>query len=254
VPAEEKETTRGDDSDRHHHTQQPERPEAGPPFVRTRRRPLRWPARHPLPIAPGPRTRGARTRRSTTQVPRALPRGDLLRGPDAHPSNRSHPSNTRTPVESDRGTTHSKRARDRHSPSRVVRCRLAPTCEPDRPDHEPLSTQLSHYRRARRTIAWAQRPQMKGVERPILGGRRIAGSASADSRNPVSQAPWRWDLELSAEAHTPAIAIRRKIARRGISNPGHSQTPEWKFLPAGQTRGSSWSSVATTARSSRSRS
>jgi hypothetical protein len=33
-------------------------------------------------------------------------------------------------------------------------------------------------------------------------------------------------LELSAEAHTPAYAIRRKIATSHISNSGGSQTPE----------------------------
>ena len=72
-------------------------------------------------------------------------------------------------------------------------------------------------------------------------------------------------LELSAEAHTPAIAIRRKIARgTHFQSRTFSNTETFFFsAPAGpvrsgsnrgQIRGSSWSSAATTARSSRSRS
>jgi hypothetical protein len=89
-----------------------------------------------------------------------------------------------------------------------------------------------------------------------------AGSASADSRLLGHRPLGGGILELSAEAHTPAIAIRRKIARGHISNPDDSQTPNCEifFSPrrdragSGQIRGSSWSSAATTARSSRSRS
>jgi hypothetical protein len=69
-------------------------------------------------------------------------------------------------------------------------------------------------------------------------------------------------LELSAEAHTPAIAIRRKIAMGlHFQSRRFSNTETASFFPApagpvrpGQIRGSSWSSAATTARSSRSRS
>jgi hypothetical protein len=52
---------------------------------------------------------------------------------------------------------------------------------------------------------------------------------------PIQELPCRRPLgggvlELSAEAHTPAYAIRRKIAIRAISNPGDSQTPDVEII------------------------
>jgi hypothetical protein len=66
----------------------------------------------PAPFAPAPRAREARNRRSTPS--------ESGGEPGARPSTRCHPSGARYPVATDRGTTHSKHARDRHSPSRVV--------------------------------------------------------------------------------------------------------------------------------------
>ena len=79
-------------------------------------------------------------------------------------------------------------------------------------------------------MTWAQRPQMKGVKRPILGGKEAPGVPQ-----PIQEILGRRPLgggilELSAEAHTPAVAIRRKIAKGHISNPDDSQTPKWRFI------------------------
>ncbi len=171
---------------------------------------------------------------------RSAPEGE----PGARPSIRCRPSSARYPVVTDRGTTHLKHARDRHSPSRVV-------------------VGMSHYRPVRMLRTWAQRPQMEGSKDPFLRGEgRCRECLSRLKKSwvtgPLAVGSWSYRLRHT----TPAIAIRRKIAERAhfqsrrISNTGAANFfyRSDQVGRSDQIRGSSWSSAATTAKSSRSRS
>jgi hypothetical protein len=189
--------------------------------------------RAPHPFGPGSRRTATRTRPSSRRLRQSVLRGDPSNRGDLSDreerqrqagvprSTRSHPRSAPYPAGTDRGTTQLQHARDRHSPSRVM---------VGRPIIERRSTALPGSkdlkRGGRRTHSGRKNRGSKeapGVPQPIqeLLGRRSLGGGI---------------LELSAEAHTPAYAIRRKIAIGVISNPRDSQTRNGTNFSAGLTR------------------
>jgi hypothetical protein len=107
-----------------------------------------------------------------------------------------------------------------------------------------------------------QKASNGGVEGPILRGRRCRECLSRFKNfwvaGPLAVGSWSYRLRHTLRR----IAIRRKIALQEISNPADSQTPKSNIFSRRpeqggsgyQSSGSSWSSAATTARSSLSRS
>jgi hypothetical protein len=150
--------------------------------------------------------------------------------------------------------------------ARSSRVGVPPTCNrhvtDTLPDELCLGVPLSP---APRPMTWAQRPQVQGAKRPIPRGTRCRECLSRLKKiwvaGPLAVGSWSYRLR-----HT--LRLSRSGGRsltEFISNPTGSQTPKRQLFSRpggtrsdqvrpGQTRGSSWSSAATTARSSRSRS
>jgi hypothetical protein len=195
-----------------------------------------------------------------------------LPGSGPVPSMLSRPSSAPYSDESCRGTTHSVCSRGHFLPTpAVLRARSPGRARTGRADHP--------RQRAIAPVLIGKGTDNLGPKTPLHVGRKTqngglvgtgrtnvapeeaagrikpAGSASADSER-MSQAPLAAGiLELSAEAHTPAIAIRRKIAKAVYFHASQISNTELRNLFSRvQTSDSSWSSANIAASRERSRS